>query len=448
MSCPCGLGRSPQSWHPVVPPTGDWGLGALPQQEPEDGAIAGQCRSWLTVPDESTEKVVDVFETSTSVPELSEWRLCFETVRLSLDFCTSALATVLERVCMSGCIGLGSPVFSWEIGPAARCVSAKSSDPELLPAARSFKSMRNKPRDESCIGNSFCKYLDQIVWVSTSILAFRALNKVFDTKKGVFPGTTAIFKRNPWMGTTRACWLCNVPWFPNLNVTWHGTRISCFWISGWSPAISSLTCWLPITVLVAPRSTTPNVPWVAKHVNPSESSGAFIRDRSFLRDSMFITELVETNGFCLAFKHDCNFGYVEPDSCQDIKHMEVQGSSKVFSSGICMNSMGKGVTWRDLSTHKGCWGRWRIRASDSLWAFCFPVSASLTDPAFGGQNPLLQCATWFAPKLALHLVFALSFSWFPWSQRPEASWPELLRQLSSSLRVTVQGRCQLFVACH
>ena len=93
-------------------------------------------------------------------------------------------------------------------------------------------------------------------------------------KNGVLPGTMATFKSKRPNGTTRACELRRVPWFPNLNVMSHGHRVKRFRNDGSRPSIKAETESAPTTVFDAPKSSTPYVPCVAKHVG-AMVEGAF-----------------------------------------------------------------------------------------------------------------------------------------------------------------------------
>ena len=63
----------------------------------------------------------------------------------------------------------------------------------------------------------------------------------------------------------KACSLLSVPWLPNLKVMEHGHLLTDWRAAGVSPSRRSLTKLLPITVFVAPRSTTSIQLYVAKH---------------------------------------------------------------------------------------------------------------------------------------------------------------------------------------
>ena len=99
------------------------------------------------------------------------------------------------------------------------------------------------------------------------MMARSARNNVLETKKGVPPGTTAIFSLRGPIGKTSAWVLWRVPSFPNLKVTAHFTRVNLLRITSSRPSINSATCWDPITVFDAPESKIPWVPWVANSMH-------------------------------------------------------------------------------------------------------------------------------------------------------------------------------------
>ena len=75
----------------------------------------------------------------------------------------------------------------------------------------------------------------------------------------------------------KACSLLSVPWLPNLKVMGHGHLLTDWRAAGVSPSKRSLTKLLPITVFVAPRSTTPIQLYVANMAacSPGRFSSAF-----------------------------------------------------------------------------------------------------------------------------------------------------------------------------
>ena len=147
------------------------------------------------------------------------------------------------------------------------CVSAVCAPRVPSSGTRSFKSRRNKPLGVNCKGMVWLLFLRNKVRFWVSITAPRVLKRVLDNRKGVDPGTIAILSFNPKMGTTRACSLSKMPWFPKRNAILQGHRVRFRRMCGWRLLIKSFTKLLPITVLVAPRSTTPKLPCVAKQVS-------------------------------------------------------------------------------------------------------------------------------------------------------------------------------------
>ena len=137
--------------------------------------------------------------------------------------------------------------------------------------AKSFKSSRKSPLRVSWRGTVNLNFLEINRWSSVSIMAPNALSKVFDKRNGVDPGTMAILRFNPCMGTTMAYWLCKVPWLPKRKVILHGHLVIRLRMPSSILSRNSLTWLLPMTVLVAPRSTTPRLPCVAKQVTAVSS---------------------------------------------------------------------------------------------------------------------------------------------------------------------------------
>ena len=131
--------------------------------------------------------------------------------------------------------------------------------------ARSLISIKNSPLEDNWSGKLWPIAFASRIWFWVSITAPKVLKRVLDSKKGVAPGTTAIFNLQPWMGTTNAYSLCKRPWLPNRNVRLQAQREILDWRSGLRFLMRSATNWLPITVLVAPKSTIPWLPWDAKY---------------------------------------------------------------------------------------------------------------------------------------------------------------------------------------
>ena len=94
---------------------------------------------------------------------------------------------------------------------------------------RSLRSTRKSPLLVRMVLPDF---LATMTWALVSITASKALSKVFDSKKGVDPGTMAIFSCKPSIGTIMACSLFRVPWFPKRNVMLQAHLLTSFRISG------------------------------------------------------------------------------------------------------------------------------------------------------------------------------------------------------------------------
>ena len=62
------------------------------------------------------------------------------------------------------------------------------------------------------------------------------------------------------MGTINACELLKMPWLPKRKFIWHGHLCRRLLVSESTLWINSVRCSLPITVLEAPKSTTPLQP--------------------------------------------------------------------------------------------------------------------------------------------------------------------------------------------
>jgi hypothetical protein len=91
------------------------------------------------------------------------------------------------------------------------------------------------------------------------MLALRVLTNVFERSSGVAPGTIATFNPKPiaLRGITSACWLSNVPWFPNLKVISQVVLRNCFWTLAGKLSIKAGKWLLPTTDFVAPVSKIP-----------------------------------------------------------------------------------------------------------------------------------------------------------------------------------------------
>ena len=156
-------------------------------------------------------------------------------------------------------------------------------------------SIKNKPFGVSSKGTAPFSMGLRISYLSASNVHLSARRREFDTKNGVAPGTMAICNKRLPNGTTSEWVASRVPWFPNLKVMLHLARCSLLRIWGSKPAIRSATCWLPMTVLVAPLSRTPHVPLeqaVAAYTNDwsviSEEASRSI-GRTLSGDGSFLT---------------------------------------------------------------------------------------------------------------------------------------------------------------
>ena len=125
-------------------------------------------------------------------------------------------------------------------------------------------SRRNKPLDVNVKPTGTCSMGLVKVLVSQLIWAFSARISVLLMRNGVPPGTTAIFHIRFPKGNTMACWLVNVAWFPNLNVMLQLVLLRPRLVDASRLWINSGKQSLPITVLEAPKSSTPHGPWEAK----------------------------------------------------------------------------------------------------------------------------------------------------------------------------------------
>ena len=189
-------------------------------------------------------------------------------------------------------------------------VSAGSENLELPGGcwASSFTSKRNKPLLVNMSGNLRSRRLEYMVWFSVSIVAPNVLSKVFDSKKGVDPGTIATFNCRPCIGITNACWLCNTPWLPKRKVISRGHLNTCFRRLGSRPSKRPLTKLPPMTVLVAPKSTIPWLPCDAKQATSGSGgttavvSGLMSSGRAFwtkrIRQVGNIPSFLATPGGC------------------------------------------------------------------------------------------------------------------------------------------------------
>ena len=77
------------------------------------------------------------------------------------------------------------------------------------------------------------------------------------------------------MGTTKACSLSRIPWFPKRKAILQGQRVKRSRMDLCKLVIKSFTRLLPITVFVAPRSKTPKLPCVAKQVSDKGIDGVW-----------------------------------------------------------------------------------------------------------------------------------------------------------------------------
>ena len=89
------------------------------------------------------------------------------------------------------------------------CVSDACSD--TVVSTRSFKSSRNKPLSVSRIGIDLLIFAAKMVFLLVSMTAPMALRRAFEKRKGVDPGTIAIFNHRPCMGMASAWSLWRVP---------------------------------------------------------------------------------------------------------------------------------------------------------------------------------------------------------------------------------------------
>ena len=144
-------------------------------------------------------------------------------------------------------------------------VSASCSFAPWVELAKWLTSNKNRPLLVSVKGMVLPVRRTNIVCISVSMMAPSALKRVFERRNGVDPGTMAILSNKPSMGITIACSLLSVCWFPKRKTIWHLHLLTWSFTVGSRLAKNSVTWLLPITVLVAPRSTTPRLPWVAKN---------------------------------------------------------------------------------------------------------------------------------------------------------------------------------------
>ena len=140
----------------------------------------------------------------------------------------------------------------------------------------SLVSTRYNPLADNFKGTLvWCRGRRSWFWL-VSIMAPNARRRVFDTRKGVAPSTTAIFSFMPARGTTIACAALRVPWLPKRNVISHDVLWTCCLTSGSKFLRKLETWWLPITVLVAPVSKIPHVSCDANHVSASAPAVSWI----------------------------------------------------------------------------------------------------------------------------------------------------------------------------
>ena len=260
------------------------------------------------------------------------------------------------------------------------CVSAglKLGDASPSGRTRSLRSSKNNPLLVKVIGKLFWILEAWITCLVVSTLAPRALSKVLDRRNGVLPGTMAIFKSIPCIGTTIACLLWRTPWFPNRNVTSQGHLLTCFITSGLRFCNKSGTNSLPITVLVAPKSTMPKLPWDAKNAWASSATsetgcGRRVmsawarqckRSRTFQRSASILTA-VESGWhvFCQLFKElrSLSLGLRLCSTIMTCTHGS-WGTSKAgsWTLGSCKNSRGKtsGLPVWESTTPANVVGAW------------------------------------------------------------------------------------------
>ena len=164
----------------------------------------------------------------------------------------------------------------------------------------SFKSTRKSPLSVNWSGTGFLNHGLDSLWLWQSMLAWSARIMVLLIKNGVLPGTIATLRWKSPTGTTNAWELVNVPWFPNLKVISHEHRYNFWRVLGCRPWIKSDTCSLPMTVLVAPRSSTPRELCVAKSTAAdrlivSEIPGFSVLELTVVPDRRFWSRLASTD---------------------------------------------------------------------------------------------------------------------------------------------------------
>ena len=132
---------------------------------------------------------------------------------------------VLAWHCINGFFGNSSIVewvsASWELAASW-----------LGWPTKSLRSTRKSPLLVSVSGMVLPDFLATMTWALVSITASKALSKVFDSKKGVDPGTIAIFNCKPSIGTIMACSLFKVPWLPKRKVMLQAHLLTTLRISG------------------------------------------------------------------------------------------------------------------------------------------------------------------------------------------------------------------------
>ena len=129
-----------------------------------------------------------------------------------------------------------------------------------------FKSMSIKFLAVRVIFRFLLSCLLHITSRSVSITALIPFKNLLEIKKGVGPSTTAIWNLWDPRGKSNAWRLTKVWWLPNRKIKRHGTRFTCLRTQSGNCDNSSGTCWLPMTVWEAPRSTTPMDPEDAKRL--------------------------------------------------------------------------------------------------------------------------------------------------------------------------------------
>ena len=160
-------------------------------------------------------------------------------------------------------------------------------DGALEISSRQFMSKRYNPLLDSNRGIlAWCLFRTSSFF-SVAIMAPSARMRVFDMRNGVAPVTTATFKSIPHTGTTIAWVDFKVPWFPKRNTMSHEHLRIWDFTSGLRFCKKLATCWLPMTVFVAPVSRMPHVSCVEKQTSAWDlsSTGVGLSEfRTFAQD--------------------------------------------------------------------------------------------------------------------------------------------------------------------